>query len=525
MKQLLGIFFFLQALCLMSACSGASDDVTDTEGDTLHIGIEEIGGMLRSGESAPKYIAMQDSLVEQMRLGRTKDKAVDILSQSGYFYMRQGDYLKAMEYLHEASDSLSKDTDNKTLLGKIKLPGNLAGLYSRFGLYEDALQQNAKAIEISRKNDNMSMSDLQRMRGCIYSEMSTNNASDRKVLEDSALVCFDKAVAAAHSIPTKDLAEVTRTEFFVTHPEFAPDSINAAIATLSRIADTDRKDATTARAILGKALVDKGGPTIGIALLQKALKKYRNVQDQESEEWTLAMLAESCLKANRFDVLKTIYPQYIAMRDSTDSRNKINAMIGAEYRYRVKEKERELRMMAERQNMTQKTVSYQRLTLILALIIIVPIIIIAAKKIRSSEKEKAEAHERIDSILHHQRELNSRIEALNQEIAHLESQKTIENVAQQLTPSVLRDDDEKKFRQAFATLHPNFLRNLRHNYPELTDNDELVCMLILLRFNSDEIAMSLGISRQSVISVRYRIRKKMKLEKGEDLDKIIMSHS
>lgn len=513
------------ALCLMNSCSGASDSVKDTEGDTSYVGIKAIGDMRRSGESADQYIAKQDSLVEQMRMGRTKDKAVDILSQSGYFYMRHGDYLKAMEYLHEASDSLSKDTDNKTLMGKITLPGNLASLYSRFGLYEDALRQNAKAIEISRKNDNMSMSDLQRMRGVIYSEMSANNASDRKALEDSALACFDKAVATAHSLLAKDYAEVARAELFVTNPEFAPDSINVAIATLSTIANANGEYATTARAILGKALVDKGDLAVGIGLLQKALKEYRDVQDQESEEWALGMLAESCLKAERFDVLKTIYPQYVAMRDSTESRNKINARIGAEYRYRVKEKERELAMMAERENMAQQTVSYQRLALILSLIIIGLILTLAVKKIRRSEKARAEAHERIDSILNHQRELNSRIESLNQEIAHLESRKTIENVAQQLTPSVLRDDDEKKFRQAFATLHPNFLRNLRHDYPELTDNDELVCMLILLRFNSDEIAMSLGISRQSVISIRYRIRKKMQLEKGEDLDRIIISHS
>ncbi|EFR53586.1 hypothetical protein BFAG_02281 [Bacteroides fragilis 3_1_12] len=59
---------------------------------------------------------------------------------------------------------------------------------------------------------------------------------------------------------------------------------------------------------------------------------------------------------------------------------------------------------------------------------------------------------------------------------------------------------------------------LRCQCPELTRNDELLCMLILLNQSTDEIALALGISRASVNSGRSRIRKKLGLGKDESLE-------
>lgn len=532
MKKFSILFSFLLPIILLAsimlavACSRQSaKEPTATTDHSSSLSLESVGEMSRNGIPAERYMAAQDSLVMLMRRGLTKDNPVDILSQSGYFHLRRGEYLKGLEYLHEASDSLSKEKNAETLRGKISLPGNLSGLFYRFGLYDDALEQNAKAMEISRLNGNLAMSDLLRMRGSIYADMHKNNPEHPKALADSALACHDKAVAAARSVPEKDLCETIRAEFFVMHPDFAPDSLPGAITTLRRIAESESEDAATASAILGKALTDKGDCTAGIKYLEKALGEFRRIQEEESEEWALGLLVESYMKAGRYDLLKSIYPHYSAMRDSTINNDKINAIIGAEYRYRVKDKERELHAMEERHNLARNTMLFQRIALILALALIITIVTIAMRLLRKSEKAKTEAISRIESILGHQQELNARIESLNREIADLESHRTIENIARQLSPSVLRDNDEKEFRQAFATLHPNFLRNLRHDYPDLTDNDELVCMLILLRFNSDEIAMCLGISRQSVISIRHRIRKKMKLEKSDDLDSLITSRT
>ena len=48
-------------------------------------------------------------------------------------------------------------------------------------------------------------------------------------------------------------------------------------------------------------------------------------------------------------------------------------------------------------------------------------------------------------------------------------------------------------------------------------------MLIYMKYRSEEIALSLGISKQSVNSARYRLRKKLDLPKETDLDAFLTS--
>lgn len=67
---------------------------------------------------------------------------------------------------------------------------------------------------------------------------------------------------------------------------------------------------------------------------------------------------------------------------------------------------------------------------------------------------------------------------------------------------------------------PCFLLSLRRPTPDLTGNDELVCMFIVLDRNTDEIALTLGVSRNTVNATRYRLRKKLGLEKDKRLGRL-----
>lgn len=77
--------------------------------------------------------------------------------------------------------------------------------------------------------------------------------------------------------------------------------------------------------------------------------------------------------------------------------------------------------------------------------------------------------------------------------------------------------------RAFTTLYPRFLTRLRVVCPQLTASNELVCMLIYLHLSNEEIAQCLGITRMSVNSARYLIRKKLNLDKATDLNDYICS--
>ncbi len=75
----------------------------------------------------------------------------------------------------------------------------------------------------------------------------------------------------------------------------------------------------------------------------------------------------------------------------------------------------------------------------------------------------------------------------------------------------------KKFNLSFSKVHNNFVANLTNAYPQLTPSDIKLCSFIMLGMANKEIASLMNSSSNSVKVSRYRIRKKMGLEKGTNL--------
>lgn len=86
---------------------------------------------------------------------------------------------------------------------------------------------------------------------------------------------------------------------------------------------------------------------------------------------------------------------------------------------------------------------------------------------------------------------------------------------------------EKKdflFHKLFSEVHQDFISRITEAYPTLTAND--VRMLSYIRINLDkkEISNLMNISSRSVDMNRYRLRKKLNLEKGIDLNIFVINY-
>lgn len=86
-----------------------------------------------------------------------------------------------------------------------------------------------------------------------------------------------------------------------------------------------------------------------------------------------------------------------------------------------------------------------------------------------------------------------------------------------------QEKDWELFKETFAKVYPDFLKNLDLQYPDLTKTEMRVCMYIMMRMNNSEMSELLNITHQSLISIRYHIRKKMNLDRTKDLDKAIQA--
>ena len=78
-----------------------------------------------------------------------------------------------------------------------------------------------------------------------------------------------------------------------------------------------------------------------------------------------------------------------------------------------------------------------------------------------------------------------------------------------------RKDDN--YSDQFSAAYPGYLEYLTRTYSELSTSDLKLCTFLRMNLNTKEIAEIMGLSVRSVESRRYRLRKKIKLSKDQDL--------
>lgn len=95
----------------------------------------------------------------------------------------------------------------------------------------------------------------------------------------------------------------------------------------------------------------------------------------------------------------------------------------------------------------------------------------------------------------------------------------------QIDTNIEHDDDLQAFQSTFDSVHHDFFRKLEEAFPELNNKEKLLCAYIKMNLLSKEIAPLLNISLRGVEISRYRLRKKLGLEEGENLAEFLQRFS
>lgn len=90
-------------------------------------------------------------------------------------------------------------------------------------------------------------------------------------------------------------------------------------------------------------------------------------------------------------------------------------------------------------------------------------------------------------------------------------------VNNKIEDNILQDDTLKKFEEHFDLVHNNFMQRLSEKYPSLTLSERKMCAFIKMQLLTKEIAPLLNISIRGVETLRYRLRKKIGLNRDESL--------
>lgn len=98
----------------------------------------------------------------------------------------------------------------------------------------------------------------------------------------------------------------------------------------------------------------------------------------------------------------------------------------------------------------------------------------------------------------------------------------VRSVIRTIDKEISEEDNWKFFKKAFSNADKDFFKKMKAQHPELTSNDLKLCAYLRLNLSSKEIAPLLNISVKSVEIKRYRLRKKMNLDRDTNLTDYIL---
>ncbi|SDE42165.1 DNA-binding transcriptional regulator, CsgD family [Pricia antarctica] len=113
------------------------------------------------------------------------------------------------------------------------------------------------------------------------------------------------------------------------------------------------------------------------------------------------------------------------------------------------------------------------------------------------------------------RNMKQKLQALKGNVETSEIKKVLKSI------SISNANNWEEFKLRFTAVNEKFYNTVTSKYPNLSQSDQRICALIKLNFSSKEMARLLGISVESVHTTRYRLRKKMGLDRSVNLEDFI----
>lgn len=124
-------------------------------------------------------------------------------------------------------------------------------------------------------------------------------------------------------------------------------------------------------------------------------------------------------------------------------------------------------------------------------------------------------------------EIDALMEELSDTVKHEERKaivtKKISDIRRGIRMNMSDDDNWEKFIENFNMVYDNFMKELTARYPDLKKNDLKLCAYLRMGLSSKEMASLLNTSVRSIETARYRLRRKLNLDQGDNLTTFIQS--
>lgn len=475
------------------------------------------------------------------KAGGGVDGEGDIYSFMGYLYWKDGELEKATLCVQQAIDWYATHPTHPRE-GLIEAYLNLSRVYVSLRLFDKALKANAEAIEVSQSVGNWTLEEIYRMRATTF-EMASH--------ADSALFYVEKAMELVPGTQEAFYRLKLRVDrlgyYFSAHPDSLAGQVDECLALLKDTASLDFERKYNLLAYYGMALQQlPGREREGVGFLEES---YRNFHDDDYPEGILFTgdeLIRAYIRTGLTDRISNVFIAYSETADSLQVEDNTSAAIGANIRYETGRKEQENRALTAEVSLKHRTLMFTWVLVGLLCVLLVGGWLYLRQRHRYLRRVSDARLSRISGLLRTQQELSShnasltekldmashelnvtshKLEKTSNELSEVSSQldtvskqKAISEIRVKISTELLNADQEAEFRRSFTAVYPDYLPSLRKLSAGLTPTDELIAMLLLLELSNNEIALTLGISKNGVNKARSRMRQRLGLKSEVGLE-------
>ena len=473
-----------------------------------------------------KAIACGERSLEIIRTLEDKTKIVFVLGNLIYQYQQVGEFEKA---LSAYDDMILSGQGEKNPYGLCAAEVNVVQLYDEWGLEEEVELHLSKAREAAVLSD-VPDAFLRVDNLAVYYALQSKQYEKAVVLPDPTQNSFYhefydnyKSILAVHNMEGKEADVIAGVRQLVISLKSKPLN-NLSVLTIR---------------LLGDALVEVGEKQLAIDVYRVCcdyIQENHLLNQQRMVYYRLGVLYEGMgrfAEASRFLLMARE-----ADRSFTERRN---AGLISQFRvkYETREKEHVNKLLRSEIQLKERTLQYYAsigILLFLLGIIFLLWLVMRHRTLKLKHEANLREHElteirhkeslrlieeqekQLRQMLTERQNMNRKNEELREQIERSDARNTMQEVINSLSPHLLTNEEEQEFRRQFCILHPSFMLRLREVCPTVTRNEELLAMLIRLNLTSEEIALALGNNRASVNTSRFRLRKKLGVEKEVSLD-------
>ena len=416
---------------------------------------------------------------------------------------------------------------------------HLATIEKNLSNLENAINYNKKALKIYEDYDDtyyqaQALNDI----GIMY--MNLNQ-------EDIAFKYYEKSLnkskkAKVKSIETSTLTNIGTTFLQMKKPKKAIEYLNQSI-TLSNSINAKRKIAITQNK-LSEAYIKINAFNMAISQASKALDYARENNNISIEKVASRKLSSAYEKIEKYNEALRFYKNFKKLNDSIINKEKLKIIEEQRILFDTEKKEAEIIMQEQEIDTLNAQMKNDKLIKTLYGIGMLSFIAIAGLLyfvFKQRIKKKEIEHEKQKAI--YKQELEFKKRELTSQTLHLVQKNTfIQELKENLekikkSPELFKVEfrrlimllkkesaegkDWEVFKSYFSQVHNNFDNKLKAAAKDISEKEIRLASFLRMNLSTKEIASMLNVLPDSILKSKYRLKKKLNLDKKTDLNQFL----